>query len=179
MGRKTDMDSVAIYSLAVIVATCIFNTTVPATDWLWQVTTDPAGDRDPSWSPDGTTIAFYSDRSGNNDIWVIPVEGGTPTQITTYSGYDALPSWSPDGASIAFTSFRDGNRDIWTIPAVGGTPTRITTDPANDARPSWSPDCTAIAFDSYRTGNDDIWVIIPEHTVITPASLGEVKAMFR
>ena len=173
------MNRIKLYSLAVVVATGVFSTTAPATDWLWQVTTDTKADYAPSWSPDGTTIAFTSTRSGNPDIWTIPAGGGVATQITTDPAYDTYSAWSPDGTTLAFSSNTSGNWDIWTIPATGGPVTQITTDPAYDEWPAWSPDGFAISFGSKRSGNWDIWVIVPEHTTIAPASFGEVKALFR
>src|SRR3989442_12433635 len=84
-----------------------------------QVTTNPAEDISPCWSPDGSEIAFISDRSGNKDVWVIAATGEVATQITVYSGSDTYrPSWSPDGSKIAFTSIRSGKWEIWTIPAM-------------------------------------------------------------
>ena len=69
----------------------------------------------PDWSPDGTTIAFASMRTGNSDIWIMPAAGGTARQITTDPAHDRAPRWSPDGKRIAFHSDRSGNNDIWTI----------------------------------------------------------------
>jgi Tol biopolymer transport system component len=92
-----------------------FVTSAGATDWLWQVTTDPADDRTPSWSPDGTTLAFGSVRGGNFDIWTIPATGGAATRITTDPAYDGTPSWSPDGTTLALDSDRSGNHDVWAI----------------------------------------------------------------
>jgi dipeptidyl aminopeptidase/acylaminoacyl peptidase len=78
--------------LLVIIAGAFSVTSAGPTDWLWQVTTDPADDASPAWSPDGTTLAFSSIRSGNLDIWTIPAAGGTATQITTDPGYDVSPA---------------------------------------------------------------------------------------
>ena len=61
---------------------------VALADGAIQLTTDPALDSWPAWSPDGTQIAFISNRSGNNDIWVIPAAGGSATQITTNTAND-------------------------------------------------------------------------------------------
>src|SRR5204863_3114376 len=68
-------------------------------------------DTDPQWAPDGTRIAFVSNRTGNeyeqdrnSDVWVIPVAGGSLTRISTASGPDNAPRWSPDGKFIAFVS---------------------------------------------------------------------------
>jgi Tol biopolymer transport system component len=154
------MRPVLISSFVVVIPIFIFTTTAPATDWLWQVTTDPESDYYPSWSPDGTMIAFYSYRTGDyTDIWTIPAGGGTPTQVTTDPANDRRPAWSPGGTTIAFSSDRNGNWDIWTIPVGGGTATQVTTDPAFDYDPSWSPDGFEISFDSDRNGNGDIWVV--------------------
>lgn len=69
-----------------------------------QLTTHPAKDRDPAWSPDGKTIAFQSARSGITQIWLVPAEGGTPRQFSTVSTGASQPVWSPAGSSIAFIS---------------------------------------------------------------------------
>jgi len=117
------MDYRNMCGLAVLLTTAFIATATSATDWLWQVTTYEGFDYDPSWSPNGTDIAFTSFRSGNPDIWIIPAESGIATRITTDPDFDYAPSWSPDGSTIAFTSSRSGWWDIWTIPAGGGTPT--------------------------------------------------------
>ena len=82
-----------------------------------QLTTDPADDIGPVWSPDGSQIAFYSFRSGNRDLWVMPATGGSATQITRNSAQDSDPAWSPDGSQIAFTSDRNPTFNIWVIAA--------------------------------------------------------------
>ena len=71
-------------------------------NWLRQVTTDPDWDWDPQWSPDGTTIAFGSERSGSWDIWTVPAGGGTCTRITTDPADDSDTSWSNDRPPIAY-----------------------------------------------------------------------------
>ena len=80
-----------------------------------QLTNDPGEEANPHWSPDGSTIAFMSTRSGNRDIEVIPAAGGTATQVTFHPGTDRNPRWSPDGTKIAFASDRDGSLDIWVV----------------------------------------------------------------
>jgi Tol biopolymer transport system component len=93
-----------------------------------QITTHPANDYAPTWLPDGSMIAFHSNRSGNNDIWVIPATGGMAAQVTTYTGEDSHPDWSPDGSTIAFQSERNnpgGPTHVFTIPATGEPATEI------------------------------------------------------
>ena len=87
-------------------------------------------DSDPQWSPDGTRLAFVSNRTGkeydenrNTDVWVISAEGGPLTKISDHDESDNSPRWSPDGKTIAFTSVKLHDRDhpkIWLAPATGG-----------------------------------------------------------
>jgi Tol biopolymer transport system component len=114
----------------------------------------------PAWSPDGTRLAFASDRSGSQEIWVMPADGGEAIQLThTNSGYCADPTWSPDGDRIAFCSNRTGDEEIWVMSATGEDLTQLTFDPASDVEPAWSPDGSRIAFSSLRTGKFEIWVL--------------------
>src|SRR5947207_2921424 len=66
-----------------------------------QITTDPAHDGFPDWSPDGTRIAFQSARSGNSDIWTVRPAGGGLRRVTKSESEDRDPAWSPDGTRIA------------------------------------------------------------------------------
>jgi len=73
-----------------------------------RLTTNSAGDFGPSWSPDGSKIAFWSDRDGNSDIYVMNADGSEQTRLTDNSASDQEPAWSPDGRRVAFVSSRDG-----------------------------------------------------------------------
>src|SRR6266581_4472633 len=55
-----------------------------------------------AWSPDGKTIAFISNISGRNNLWLVPAEGGWPTQLTVSDQRQTAPAWSPDGKWIAY-----------------------------------------------------------------------------
>ena len=123
-----------------------------------RLTSDPAEDRDPTWSPDGKMLAFASHRGGNWDIYLLDLEGGALIRLTRAPGFDGGPTWSPDGSRIAFEAYRDGNLDIYVMDADGRNVRRLTTDPAPDYDPAWSPDGSAIAFVSYREGNQDIFL---------------------
>ena len=123
------------------------------------LTANSAADLEPSWSPDGTAIAFASDRTGNYGIYVMDADGGNQTRLTDNSANDRYPSWSPDGTRIAFASYRNRMFDIYVMDADGGNQTRLPHNSANDRYPSWSPDGTEIAFASDLYRNYDIFSI--------------------
>jgi TolB protein len=129
-------------------------------DGLIRLTSHPADDRDPAFSPDGRQLAFASHRDGNWDIYRMDVESGLTIRLTVSNTYEAAPAWSPDGEWIVFESYRDNNIDLYMMRARdGGQVTRLTTDPAPDVNPAWSPDGKSIAFASYRAGNKDIYLL--------------------
>jgi Tol biopolymer transport system component len=109
------------------------------------IVTHPADDRDPAWSPDGSLIAFATDRDGNSEIYVVHADGSMPTRLTDDPAADTSLAWSPDGTRIAFVSFRDGSAEIYVMNADGSAPTRLSDDAVDDDSPSWSPDGTRIA----------------------------------
>jgi|GEM_PF-2362533 len=124
-----------------------------------QLTTDPTPDLRPAWSPDGTRLAFYSGRSGNDDIWAINVDGSSELQLTDDPGKDRRPAWSPDGTQIVFDSDRAGSQDIWIMNADGTNQQQLTTGPGSEMFASFSPDGSQIIFYGYEGGRNDIWTI--------------------
>lgn len=124
------------------------------------IATPGSDERYPVLSPDGTRLAFTSDRAGQVDVYVTGADGSAPRRLTTDPGGDSSPSWSPDGRRIAFErgNGRDQeSKDVWTMTATGGAQRRLTTTPGVDAGPSWSPDGREIAFTSGRAGSDAIY----------------------
>jgi Tol biopolymer transport system component len=126
-----------------------------------RLTINPARDSLPSWSPDGTKIAFYSERDVDGNIYVMnAADGSNQTKLTISPRFDSFPSWSPDGTKIAFDSNRDGNEEIYVMNAADGSnQTRLTYNDVLDTGPSWSPDGTKIAFASAKDGNAEIYVM--------------------
>ncbi len=110
-------------------------------------------------SPDGKWLAFDSNRSGNQDIYKMPVGGGELEKLTTHPSDDFIPSWSPDGKEIVFYSFRKGNRDIHLMTADGGSIRQLTDDPAQERYPDWSPDGKHLVFQSDKTGRQELFVL--------------------
>jgi len=124
-----------------------------------RLTDHPDRDSSPTWSPDGSSIAFRRRTDGNSDIWVMNADGSDQRQLTDDPAFDGDPQWSPDGTEILFTTDRVGNYDIWVMNVDGSGQTPLTDHPADDEYPAWSRDGEYIAFQSYRHGATQIWIM--------------------
>jgi TolB protein len=102
------------------------------------------------WSPDGRTLAYCGERSGEFDIYTIPVEGGTETRLTTAKGLDDGPEYSPDGKWIYFNSVRTGTMQIWRMRPDGSEQEAMTADAFNNWFAHPSPDGRSLVFLSYE-----------------------------
>jgi Tol biopolymer transport system component len=124
-----------------------------------NLSNDPGYDLEPTWSPDGRRIAFFSTR-GPSGIWVMDADGSSKTNLTHDPGGDRYPAWSPDGSRIAFTSFRDGNSEVYVMDADGSNQTNLSASPGGGEKPAWSPDGRRIVFNSTGpSGNRQIYVM--------------------
>lgn len=130
-------------------------------------------ERYPSYSPDGTQIAFRGDLdlaepSGDEEIYVMNADGTDVRQLTSNADFDSAPSWSPDGKRILFErapagTFTPGTeaqeKDIYVMNVDGSHVRRLTDSPGLDEGPEFSPDATKIAFSSARDGQQEIYVM--------------------
>lgn len=115
-----------------------------------NITNNAAADGEANYSPDGSKIAFSTNRDGNAEIYQMNADGSSPVRLTNNPAGDASPYYSPDGASIVFVSNRDGNNEIYKMNADGSNQMRLTNDPATDFAPAFSPDGQKIIFITSR-----------------------------
>jgi Tol biopolymer transport system component/DNA-binding winged helix-turn-helix (wHTH) protein len=133
----------------------------PAPSRTVPFTTYPGLEWSPSFSPDGSRLAFLSGPPGENEsrIFVKLIGDDPPQQLTDGPGADLFPAWSPDGRSIAFTRMETERSGLFVMPALGG-PARRVADIARQhewepclSQPRWSPDSRQLVF-AWRNGQD-------------------------
>ncbi len=132
----------------------------PQTQPLTRLTSGSWDDITPAISPDGTTVAFASDRLGYWDLFLLDLRTGETRRLTDSPEYEASPSWSPDGLWVSYETYFEDNLELFVRPIPGDQPPiRLTTHPAADFDAVWSPTGRQIAFVSTRTGEPEIWSV--------------------
>ena len=133
---------------------------------LIRVTDSPGPDFDPSWSPDGTRIAFRSERSGDPEIWMMNADGSDQSRLAA----GLSPAWSPDGSKIAYS----GPGTIQCPPGdsldctglsimnADGSGQHRVPNTVGGEYPTWSPDGRRIAFNSNMTGDHVMYIVDPD-----------------
>ena len=121
--------------------------------------------RAPSISPDGKRIAFESDRSGSQEVWVANLDGSDAMQLSDFHVLTGTPQWSPDGLKIAFDSRASGEPALYLVDPSTALPKRIFTNGIPACVPTWSADGKWIYFtsvSSQRFEDDPIYKVAPE-----------------
>ncbi|MDP2528119.1 MAG: S9 family peptidase [Candidatus Palauibacterales bacterium] len=125
------------------------------------VTDSMPGVRSPAFSPDGSTLAFYSTASGSQDIWLAKLEGGAPRQLTRKAMSEDdprfTPSWSPDGGTIAYVSNQADywSDDVWLVDISSGKTRQLSHALMASSTPVWSPDGREVAL--MGTAKNEYW----------------------
>jgi TolB protein len=100
-------------------------------------------------------IAFDSERSGNDEIYTMNIDGTGLKRLTFQSAPDQCPAFSPDGTKIAFASKRDGNYQLYVMDSNGSNQQRIIATTTNDLHPAWSPDGAKIVYAVFTSSSYD------------------------
>ena len=121
-------------------------------------------DETPAIAPDGSAVAYLSNRLGTFDLWLEPLEAGCtakkpPLRLTSFSPGPATPAFSPDGTWIAFFRSFKGHRDLWAVAMNGGAPIALFEGSGNNIHPAYSPDGTRLAFASDQAGHTHLWIL--------------------
>jgi TolB protein len=114
----------------------------------------------PSWSPDGTSLAYVSFEDRLPTMYVQTLKTGERHVVSAHAGVNQAPAWSPDSKKMALVlSTRDGNLDIYVLDLATQQLTRITDDPGIDTEPQWSKDGQSLYFTSDRAGGPQIYKV--------------------
>lgn len=125
---------------------------------LRRATSDTGQAMDPSFSPDGSRIAFVSSRDGNSEIYVMDTDGSNQTRVTNDPLADGRPVFTADGTALIFQSQRGGKIGIYTA-GLDGSGVRPLAADSTSQTPTVSPDGGTIAYASVRNKNYDIWLM--------------------
>jgi TolB protein len=97
-------------------------------------------------SPDGTQLAYVSDKTGSPQIYLLDINANKSTRLTKSGGYNVTPAWAPNGKSIAFRGIRNKISAIYRIDLSSNKERQITPNSIDAEEPTWSPDNSLIAF---------------------------------
>jgi len=140
----------------------LFITTPNAAENVVQIT-GLTGSRlsSPRWSPNNEQIVFSSNEDGDDEIWIVNIDGNNLRQLTANSGVDLMPDFSPDGTKIVFASDQEspGLLEIYELDLQTNAIRRLTDEAGSNYYPRYSPDGTRIAFLSDQGGDADIYIM--------------------
>jgi TolB protein len=111
----------------------------------------------PSWSPDGSRVAYVSFEQRKPVVYVQSLTTGARKAVANFWGSNSAPAWSPDGSRLAVVLTKDGGSQIYAVGADGGEAVRLTRSSSIDTEPNFSPDGKSILFTSDRGGSPQIY----------------------
>jgi len=111
----------------------------------------------PSWSPNGSHLAYVSFESRKPVVYVHDVASGKRRLVANFKGSNSAPAWSPDGRTLALTLSRDGGSQLYLMDSNGGEPKRLGQSASIDTEPTFTPDGRSIYFVSDRGGSPQIY----------------------
>jgi Tol biopolymer transport system component len=149
-----------------VAVNAVVNTAAPAPHERW-LTRGNSSDRQPAYTPDGKTVIFSSNRSGNLDLWTIATDGGTVRRITDDGAEDWDPAFTPDGKKVVWSSGRSGNLEIWIANADGSGARQISHDGVDAENPTATADGQWIVYASFNPAKTGIWKVRPDGTQAT------------
>jgi Tol biopolymer transport system component len=126
---------------------------------ILQVTADGTSTVRPSWSPDGTHIAFQTSQDNAYHVYTMAADGSDRKLVSQGNVDDRHPAWSPDGKMLAVDTGTELKREIALIDLGSGTRTTITSLDAFSTFPSWSPDGSRLSFYVYQKAAMDLWTV--------------------
>jgi len=116
-------------------------------------------DSTPSFTADGKSVLYESNRGGSFDVYRQPIDGDGAVRVTGSDGTDSEAKQSPDGHQIAFISDRDGDFEVYVVDSDGSNLRQLTSTDGKEECPQWSPDGTRLSFSSDRDGDQELYVM--------------------
>lgn len=139
----------------------------------------------PTFNPDGTKIAFVSDKDGSAKIYVIQIpEPGASlkdikaTLISKANRENSAPCWSPDGSKIAYCSKTSGDRQIWVYDCATKQEKQITEGPGHKENPSWAPNSLHLVFNTSTPKESELYIINLNQKEATKITSGSGEKRF-
>ena len=124
-------------------------------------------DRQPRYSPDGESVVFSSNRSGNLDIWEVSTRDSTERRITADPAEDWDPAFTADGKKIMWSSNRSGHFEIWIAEADGSAARQLTQDGVDAENPTATADGNWVVYSSGNPAKNGVWKVRPDGSEAT------------
>lgn len=159
VGGATSLNGLKIVSLGEFGYAQLFSYRLTGERYT-RLTNGPWDDVHPAMAPDGTRLAFASNRGGQWDLYLLDLQTGETRQLSDDARYDGHPSWSADGSWLTYEHSENGNLEIYIRPLDDSIdPVLISNHPGLDFAPVWRPGAQQIAFISDRGGQPELWLV--------------------